>query len=103
MLAALFLGLGPVFLPGHAPWCTLLIWAAGLLGSLLAYYLYLPRVTGMLVAGMLLRNVTSAVDAFPATWGSQMRAAALAIIYLRCGLDLNFAVCGCCPPMIHLP
>ncbi|GAB4821940.1 hypothetical protein N2152v2_008986 [Parachlorella kessleri] len=46
----------------------------------------------MLVAGMLLRNVTSAVDAFPATWGSQMRAAALAIIYLRCGLDLNFEV-----------
>jgi len=55
--------------------------------------LFLPRVLGILVAGLLMRNLPwSAVDAFPSEWGSQIRAAALATIYLRCGLELDFEV-----------
>jgi len=45
-------------------------------------------------AGLLLANVPGGVvAAFPAKWGVQMRAAALATIFLRCGLELEFQVC----------
>jgi len=45
----------------------------------------------MLVAGIFLQNIPwSAIDAFPDKWGIQMRAAALATIFLRCGLELDF-------------
>ena len=57
----------------------------------------------MLGAGMLLANVPGGVvAAFPPKWGTQLRAAALATIFLRCGLELEFKVkggsrcCGCC-------
>jgi hypothetical protein len=55
--------------------------------------LRIPRVVGMLGAGILLANVPGGVvSAFPAKWGTQMRAAALATIFLRCGLELEFKV-----------
>eukprot|EP00882_Tetradesmus_deserticola_P034074 GHRQ01038981.1.p1 GENE.GHRQ01038981.1~~GHRQ01038981.1.p1 ORF type:complete len:499 (+),score=175.50 GHRQ01038981.1:208-1704(+) len=45
----------------------------------------------MLGTGLLLANVPGGVvAAFPAKWGVQMRAAALATIFLRCGLELEF-------------
>jgi NhaP-type Na+/H+ or K+/H+ antiporter len=67
------------------------MWASALVAAALAHQLRLPRVVGMLAAGVLLRNVPwSAIDAFPAAWGRQMRAAALATIFLRCGLELDF-------------
>ena len=44
----------------------------------------------MLGAGMLLRNIPwNAITAFPASWGTQMRAGALATIFLRCGCELD--------------
>jgi hypothetical protein len=47
----------------------------------------------MLGSGLLLANVPGGVvAAFPAKWGVQMRAAALATIFLRCGLELEFKV-----------
>ena len=47
----------------------------------------------MLAAGILLANVPgNVVAAFPKKWGIQMRAAALATIFLRCGLELEFKV-----------
>ena len=86
----LFFSMGSAFLPGHAAWCTLLMWACALVGAFIAHQLYLPRVIGMMGAGMLLQNIPwSAVDAFPSAWGSQMRSAALATIFLRCGLELD--------------
>lgn len=55
--------------------------------------LRVPRVVGMLGAGLLLANVPGeVVAAFPKRWGVQMRAAALATIFLRCGLELEFKV-----------
>jgi len=87
----LFFSMGKVFLPGHPAWCTLLLWASSLVGAFIAHQLYLPRVIGMLGAGILLINVPwAAIDAFPPRWGSQMRAGALATIFLRCGLELDF-------------
>lgn len=35
--AVLYFGLGSAFLPGHAAWCTLLLWVAALIGGLVAY------------------------------------------------------------------
>lgn len=58
-----------------------------------AIQLRIPRVVGMLGTGLLLANVPGGViAAFPAKWGVQMRAAALATIFLRCGLELEFKV-----------
>jgi hypothetical protein len=57
---------------------------------------HLPRVVGMLLAGMLLENVprSPVAAALPLEWGSQIRAAGLATIYLRCGLVLEWKVTG---------
>lgn len=89
----LYFAIGSVFLPGHAAWCTLLLWVAANIGAFVAFQLRLPRVIGMLCAGLLMQNLPwSAVDAFPKRWGIQMRAAALATIFLRCGLELDLAV-----------
>ena len=86
----LFFGLGKAFLPGHPAWSTLLLWASAVVGAYIAHLLFLPRVIGMLVAGLLLQNIPwSAIDSFPEKWGIQMRAAALATIFLRCGLELS--------------
>ncbi|KAL6784451.1 hypothetical protein ACKKBF_B01840 [Auxenochlorella protothecoides x Auxenochlorella symbiontica] len=86
----LYFAIGSVFLPGHAAWCTLLLWVASNIGAFVAFQLRLPRVIGMLCAGLLMQNLPwSAVDAFPPRWGTQMRAAALATIFLRCGLELD--------------
>ena len=83
--------MGKEFLPGHAAWCTLLMWSCSLIGALIANQIFLPRVIGMLVAGILLQNIPwAAIDAFPSKWGVQMRAGALATIFLRCGLELDF-------------
>lgn len=50
----------------------------------------------MLGVGVLLANLPGEpVAAFPRKWGVQIRAAALATIFLRCGLELEFKVGGC--------
>lgn len=86
----LFFSMGKAFLPGHPAWATLLLWASALVGAFVAHQMYLPRVLGMLVSGILLRNIPwQAIDAYPDKWGVQMRAAALATIFLRCGLELD--------------
>lgn len=87
----LFFGLGKVFLPSNEGWATLLLWAGAILGGYIANVCFLPRIVGMLVAGMVLINVPwGAIDSFPYKWGVQFRAAALATIFLRCGLELSF-------------
>lgn len=92
--AVFYFSMGSAFLPGHPAWATLLLWATAQVGAGVAWQLRLPRVVGMLCAGLLMRNIPwSAVDAFPEKWGVQMRAAALATIFLR------WAGCeggGCC-------
>lgn len=82
--AVLYFSIGSSFLPGHSAWATLLLWASSQIGALVAWQLRLPRVIGMLCAGLLMKNIPwSAVDAFNPRWGVQMRAAALATIFLR--------------------
>ena len=87
----LFFSIGSAFLPGHPAWATLLLWAAGNIGGIIARIVYLPRVIGMLGAGLMLINIPwNAVTAFPSKWGTQIRAGALATIFLRCGCELDF-------------
>ncbi|KAI8466952.1 MAG: Sodium/hydrogen exchanger family-domain-containing protein [Monoraphidium minutum] len=87
----LYFSMGAVWLPGAAPFAALLIWAGALLGAELARWLRVPRVVGMLAAGLILANAPgSPAAALPDKWGVQMRAAALATIFLRCGLELEF-------------
>eukprot|EP00889_Picochlorum_renovo_P005307 jgi/Picre1/32337/NNA_007683.t1 len=87
----LFFGLGKVFLPSNEGWAALLLWGRAMLGGYIANVCFLPRIVGMLVAGMVLINIPwSAIDSFPYKWGVQFRAAALATIFLRCGLELSF-------------
>lgn len=85
---------GGAWLPGSPYFATLVIWACGLAMAEVAHWLRLPRVIGMLLSGPLLANVAggAAVRGFPPKWGTQMRAAALATIFLRCGLELEFKV-----------
>lgn len=85
---------GKAWLPGSPYFATLVIWICGLVGAEVAHWLRLPRVIGMLLSGPLLANVGggAAVAGFPRGWGTQMRAAALATIFLRCGLELEFKV-----------
>lgn len=82
------------WLPGSPYFATLVIWVCGLAGAEVAHWLRLPRVLGMLLSGPFLANVGggAAVAGFPRKWGTQMRAAALATIFLRCGLELEFKV-----------
>lgn len=47
--------MGNVFLPGHSAWATLLLWVAAQIGALIAWQLRLPRVIGMLLAGMFMQ------------------------------------------------
>jgi hypothetical protein len=85
---------GGTWLPGSSYFAALVIWVCGLAGAEVAHWLRLPRVIGMLLSGPLLANVGggAAVAGFPRKWGTQMRAAALATIFLRCGLELEFKV-----------
>lgn len=50
-----FFSMGSAFLPGHAAWATLLLWVASQIGALIAWQLRLPRVIGMLLAGMFMQ------------------------------------------------
>ena len=60
---------------------------------LLLPQIYMPKVIGMICAGLMLENIPwNAISACPKAWGSQMRAGALATIFLRCGLELDFGV-----------
>lgn len=82
---------GKAFLPGSPAFATLVIWICSVTAAQIAHWLRIPRVVGMLGSGLLLANVPGGVvAAFPDKWGVQMRAAALATIFLRCGLELEF-------------
>ena len=53
----------------------------------------------MILSGMLLRNVGGGIviRGLQASWSKQIRAAALAIIFLRSGLEIDLEVSVPCP------
>ena len=95
-----FVLLGAAMLPGGAGFCLLLVYVlASLCGDVVkALSPRLPPLLGMLLAGLVLRNVPTVLDATAPVlghgfdwWSSQARAGALAVIMLRAGLGLDLA------------
>ena len=56
--------------------------------------LHFPGALAMILSGMLLRNVNDGViiSGLVPSWSKQIRAAALAIIFLRSGLEIDLDV-----------
>ena len=68
--------------------------------------LHFPGALAMILSGMLLRNVNDGViiSGLVPSWSKQIRAAALAIIFLRSGLEIDLDVrLRCCPKRLSLP
>ena len=63
---------------------------------LVALQLHIPGALGMILSGVLLRNVGNGIviAGLKASWSKQIRAAALAIIFLRSGLEIDLDVRG---------
>ena len=79
-----------VGVPGGAVWSVLIVWACAHLGGAGANVLGVPSLIGMLLMGLLLRNVPGElVDDLPERWSSDIRAAGLSVILMRSGLELD--------------
>lgn len=64
--------------------------------------LHFPGALGMILSGMLLRNVGGGIviRGLQASWSKQIRAAALAIIFLRSGLEIDLEVRALVPRLL---
>ncbi|CAL5227266.1 g10197 [Coccomyxa viridis] len=95
LYGALLLAIGNPFLPPKGPaWAILLIWViAGSCGYLVDK-LHFPGALAMILSGVLLRNVNDGViiSGLVPSWSKQIRAAALAIIFLRSGLEIDLDI-----------
>ena len=75
---------------GGGVWAVTLIWACAHIGGAVAVGCKLPSLIGMLVFGLVLRNVPgNLVDDLPERWSSDIRAAGLSVILMRSGLELD--------------
>ena len=72
----------------------MIIWAGAVICSFLAERVYIPGAVGMICSGLFLRNVSSGIliHGLKASWSKQIRAAALSIIFLRSGLEIELGV-----------
>lgn len=78
-------------LPHSAGWATFLLWLAAQVGGLLAIKCKLPSLLGMLLAGLLLKNIPGdPVQGLPSSWSTVIREAGLGIILMRSGLELDY-------------
>ena len=76
--------------PGGGVWAAALIWACAHIGGAVAAALGLPPLIGMLLFGLVLRNVPGGwVEDLPERWSSDIRAAGLSVILMRSGLELD--------------
>ena len=82
---------GPsVVVRGGGVWAAALIWACAHIGGAVAAALGLPPLIGMLMFGLVLRNVPGGwVEDLPERWSSDIRAAGLSVILMRSGLELD--------------
>lgn len=64
--------------------------------------LHIPGALGMILSGVLLRNAGGglAIAGLKASWSKQIRGAALAIIFLRSGLEIDLDVRFLCLPCL---
>ncbi|KAK9826729.1 hypothetical protein WJX81_002380 [Elliptochloris bilobata] len=93
--AALYLAVGRPFLPpSGSAWAICMIWVVSGTCGYLVDKLHFPSALGMILSGMMLRNVGAglAISGLQAAWSSKIRAAALAIIFLRSGLEIDLQI-----------
>jgi Kef-type K+ transport system membrane component KefB len=75
---------------GGGVWAVALIWACAHIGGAVAVMCGLPSLIGMLLFGLVLRNVPGGlVSDLPERWSSDIRAAGLSVILMRSGLELD--------------
>lgn len=90
LYAALYLLLGKVMLPPREGWALFLLWICAHIGGFTASKVNLPPLLGMLVAGIILRNIPQdPVHELPSSWGTQIRTGGLAVILMRAGLKID--------------
>ena len=79
-----------IIIPGGAVFSLIFIWVAAHVGATVASVVNVPPLLGMLLSGLLLRNVPGGlVEALPNEWSSATRAAGLSVILMRSGLELD--------------
>ena len=89
--ALLYLSVGDSFLPTNPAWCLYIIWVCSHLGAILVGMCRLPPLLGMLLSGILLKNLPiDLVEGLPKSWSSGVRAVGLSIILMRSGLELDY-------------
>ena len=91
-LSAYFV-LGKDILPPAGPvWATFLIWISAHVGAILCTFVKLPKLLGMLVAGIVLKNIPGdPVQGLPGSWSTVIRSMGLSMILTRSGLELDIA------------
>lgn len=91
---ACYLLFGSTMLPGGKVWSVLVVWLAAQTGGALISFTGLHPLLGMLLAGVAAENVPVPwlTAPLPPSWKSKIRQGALAIIFLRSGLELDWAV-----------
>jgi len=81
---------GGTLIPDGAVWSVLFIWIGAQCGGATATALKLPPLLGMLLSGMLLRNLPGdLVEDLPKDWSGAIRSAGLSVILMRSGLELD--------------
>ena len=89
--ALLYLSIGDSFLPTNPAWCLYIIWVCSHLGAILIGMCRLPPLLGMLLSGILLKNLPiDLVEGLPKSWSSGVRAVGLSVILMRSGLELDY-------------
>ncbi|KAK9814951.1 hypothetical protein WJX73_002939 [Symbiochloris irregularis] len=90
LYAALYLLLGGPMLPFAQGWSLFLLWVCAHVGGFLAIQVGLPPLLGMLVAGIILKNIPQdPVRGLPASWSTKIRTGGLAVILMRAGLKID--------------
>lgn len=89
--ALLYLSIGDAFLPTGSAWSLYIIWVCSHFGAIVAGMCRLPPLLGMLLSGVLLKNLPiDLVEGLPKSWSSGVRAIGLSIILMRSGLELDY-------------
>lgn len=88
-LALLLLCNVDYFVPYDGGFALVLLWAGAQVGGHLAKWAGIPQLLGMLVAGMMLKNIGDPVRGLPSSWAAAIRAFGLMNILMRGGLEMD--------------
>ncbi|QDZ21577.1 sodium/hydrogen exchanger protein [Chloropicon primus] len=88
--AALYVMFGDTFLPFELGWSLLLLLAGAHFASQLCTRIGMPPLIGMIISGIILRNLPGdIIKGMTKEWSSGIRASGLSLILLRSGLEME--------------